>query len=86
MYNSEASNTLASMLLRGRNAEQSGHDDRNKAAMSKTIDLLAMLLGAGSDTTSASLQTFFKVMALFPGAMKRAQQGLAYPKSALLCN
>jgi cytochrome P450 len=38
-------------------------------------DLLAMLLGAGSDTTSAALQIFFKVMANHPQELKTAQEG-----------
>lgn len=35
-----------------------------------------MLLGAGSDTTSAVLQNFFKVIALFPQAGQHAQKGV----------
>lgn len=39
------------------------------------IDILAMLLGAGSDTTSAVLQIFFKIAAIWPEETKRAQRG-----------
>jgi cytochrome P450 len=49
--------------------EQEGINDE------KAIDILAMLIGAGADTTSSVLQSFFKVMALHPEAMKRAQDG-----------
>jgi cytochrome P450 len=38
-------------------------------------DILAMLLGAGSDSTSAVLQIFFKVAALHPAETSIAQDG-----------
>ena len=41
----------------------------------KAINILAMLIGAGADTTSSVLQSFFKVMALNPGATRAAQEG-----------
>lgn len=34
-----------------------------------------MLIGAGADTTSGVLQTFFKIMALQPAAVKKAHEG-----------
>ncbi|KAK4203561.1 cytochrome P450 [Triangularia verruculosa] len=42
----------------------------------QAMNILAMLIGAGSDTTSSVLQTFFKVMALHPSAVQMAQQEL----------
>ena len=39
------------------------------------MNILAMLIGAGSDTTSSVLQTFFKVMALHPQAATTAREG-----------
>lgn len=41
----------------------------------KAVDILAMLIGAGADTTSSVLQSFFKVMALHPEAMRKAHHG-----------
>lgn len=41
----------------------------------RAMDILAMLIGAGSDTTSSVLQSFFKVMALNPAAARTAQKG-----------
>jgi cytochrome P450 len=41
----------------------------------RLCDILAMLIGAGSDTTSSYLQSFFKVIALHPDVMKKAQAG-----------
>jgi cytochrome P450 len=41
----------------------------------EAMNILAMLIGAGSDTTSSVLQTFFKVMALHPAAVSIAQAG-----------
>jgi cytochrome P450 len=41
----------------------------------KAINILAMLIGAGADTTSSVLQSFFKVMALNPQALRNAQEG-----------
>lgn len=40
------------------------------------VNILAMLVDAGADTTSAAIQSFFKVMALHPLAMKAAQEGM----------
>lgn len=40
------------------------------------IDILAMLLGAASDTTSAVLQIFFKIAALFPDETEAVQSGM----------
>jgi cytochrome P450 len=42
----------------------------------EAMNILAMLIGAGSDTTSSVLQTFFKVMALHPAAVSMAQAEL----------
>ncbi|KAF2639905.1 cytochrome P450 [Massarina eburnea CBS 473.64] len=42
----------------------------------RACDILAMLIGAGSDTTSSYLQSFFKVIALHPHVMKKAQEEL----------
>lgn len=39
-------------------------------------DMMSMLVGAGSDTTSTYLQTFFMIMALHPSVMQKAQQEL----------
>lgn len=41
----------------------------------KAINILAMLIGAGADTTSSVLQSFFKVMAMNPDAQRAAQEG-----------
>lgn len=41
----------------------------------RACDILAMLTGAGADTTSSSLQSFFKVMALHPEVALKAQAG-----------
>ncbi|KAK6832907.1 cytochrome P450 oxidoreductase [Apiospora arundinis] len=40
----------------------------------KAIDILAMLIGAGADTTSSVLQSFFKVMAMNLDAQHAAQK------------
>ncbi|KAG6014395.1 hypothetical protein E4U54_005391 [Claviceps lovelessii] len=50
--------------------EDQGIDDN------KAIHILAMLIGAGADTTSSVLQSFFKVMALNPDAVCAAQEEL----------
>ena len=42
----------------------------------QAVDILAMLIGAGADTTSSVLQSFFKVMALHPDVMQTAHQGV----------
>lgn len=39
------------------------------------VHILAMLIGAGTDTTAAVLSNFFKIMALHPSAAARAQKG-----------
>jgi cytochrome P450 len=41
----------------------------------ETKKILAMLIGADSDTTSSVLQTFFKVMALHPDVVSIAHAG-----------
>lgn len=41
----------------------------------QAVNILAMLIGAGADTTSSVLQSFFKVMALNPEAVKKAHEG-----------
>jgi cytochrome P450 len=41
----------------------------------KAINILAMLIGAGADTTSSVLQSFFKVMAMNLDAQRAAQKG-----------
>jgi cytochrome P450 len=43
----------------------------------QAMNILAMLIGAGSDTTSSVMQTFFKVMALHPLAVSMAQAGVS---------
>lgn len=40
----------------------------------RACDILAMLIGAGADTTSSYLQSY-KVMAIHPQTMKKAQEG-----------
>lgn len=45
----------------------------------KAINILAMLIGAGADTTSSVLQSFFKVMAMNPRCVKAAQEGMENP-------
>ncbi|KAF2733120.1 cytochrome P450 [Polyplosphaeria fusca] len=42
----------------------------------RVCDILAMLIGAGSDTTSSYLQSFFKVIALHPHVLEKAQEEL----------
>ncbi|KAJ2989358.1 hypothetical protein NUW58_g3507 [Xylaria curta] len=42
----------------------------------KAMNILAMLIGAGADTTSSVLQSFFKVMALNPDAARTAREEL----------
>ena len=37
-----------------------------------------MLIGAGADTTSSVLQSFFKVMALHPEFIQKAHEGIIY--------
>jgi cytochrome P450 len=39
------------------------------------LHILAMLIGAGADSTSSVLQGFFKIMALQPEAMSKAREG-----------
>jgi cytochrome P450 len=41
----------------------------------KSVHILAMLIGAGADTTSSVLQSFFKVMALHPGVISKVHEG-----------
>lgn len=43
----------------------------------RACDILAMLIGAGADTTSSYLQSFFKVMALHPEVVRKANGGTA---------
>ncbi|KAM7217290.1 Cytochrome P450 [Rhypophila decipiens] len=40
------------------------------------ISILAMIIGAGAETTSSMIQSFFKVMAMNPSAQKKAQEEL----------
>ena len=47
-------------------------DRTNRGSVS---DILEMLLGAGSDTTSVALQNILKVIALHPEAAEVAQSG-----------
>lgn len=49
--------------------ETEGIDDE------KAVNILSMLIGAGADTTSSVLQSFFKVMALNPEAVRAAKEG-----------
>ena len=60
---------------------------QDSEAMSDEVigDVLAMLLGAGSDTTSAVLQIFFKVMALHPEVVDTAQAGQFHGILSWLC-
>lgn len=46
-------------------------------------DILAMIIGAGAETTCSVLQTFFKVMALHPEAMQKAQRGRKFVSNLL---
>ena len=63
-------------------------DDRNQIQEQEHIDddqacnILAMLIGAGADTTSSYLQSFFKVMALHPEVWEKAQAGTRYRLSS----
>lgn len=41
----------------------------------EALHILAMLIGAGSETTSSVLQSVFKIMALHPEVMKKAHLG-----------
>ncbi len=50
--------------------EAEGIDDE------QAINILAMIIGAGAETTSSMLQSFFKVMAMNPKAQRRAQMEL----------
>lgn len=43
----------------------------------RACDILAMLIGAGADTTSSYLQSFFKVMALHPEVVRKAHEGIS---------
>lgn len=42
----------------------------------QAISILAMIIGAGAETTSSMIQSFFKVMAMNPVAQARAQEEL----------
>ncbi|KIN03249.1 hypothetical protein OIDMADRAFT_120288 [Oidiodendron maius Zn] len=42
----------------------------------QVLHILAMLIGAGSETTSSILQSFFKIMALHPECVKKAHEEL----------
>ncbi|KAK7752340.1 hypothetical protein SLS62_005676 [Diatrype stigma] len=42
----------------------------------QAIGIVGMLIGAGADATSSILQTFFKIMAMNPGALHAAQDEL----------
>ena len=50
--------------------------EEEKISDERACDILAMLIGAGSDTTSSYLQSFFKVMALHPEVVHKAQKGM----------
>ncbi|KAI0445690.1 cytochrome P450 [Xylaria telfairii] len=63
-----APNCFGSELVKIQDKE--GIDDE------KAMHILAMLIGAGADTTSSVIQSFFKVMALNPGAALTAQKEL----------
>ena len=41
----------------------------------KAVHILAMLIGAGADTTGSILQGVFKILALHPIAVQKAQAG-----------
>ncbi|KAK3331310.1 cytochrome P450 [Apodospora peruviana] len=42
----------------------------------QAISILAMIIGAGAETTSSMIQSFFKVMAMNPTAQRKAQEEL----------
>lgn len=42
----------------------------------KTADVLALLIGAGAETTSGTIQWFFEIMALHPEVVQKAQEEL----------
>ena len=42
------------------------------------VHILAMLIGAGTDTTAAVLSHFFKIMALHPEAVSKAHIGKVF--------
>jgi len=64
----EAPECFAKMLLGVQSQEGLGEE--------QILHILAMLIGAGADSTSSVLQGFFKIMALQPEAMKRAREGI----------
>ncbi|KIM97325.1 hypothetical protein OIDMADRAFT_130257, partial [Oidiodendron maius Zn] len=64
----EAPECFAKMLL-GVQSQEALNDEQ-------VTHILAMLIGAGADTTSSVLQTFFKIMALQPAAVKKAHEEL----------
>jgi hypothetical protein len=70
--------TLLKVIGHGK---QGKHTNKSQLQQDKVVDdeeamnILAMLIGAGSDTTSSVLQTFFKVMAIHPAAVSMAQSG-----------
>ena len=47
----------------------------------KAVGILGMLIGAGADALSSVLQTFFKIMAMNPRALRAAQEGKQLPYS-----
>jgi hypothetical protein len=40
-----------------------------------------MLIGAGAESTTSIIQTFFKIMALQQDVMKKAQEGIYVPSN-----
>jgi cytochrome P450 len=63
-------------------ALNSAVDGTNREAIS---DILEMLLGAGSDTTSVALHNILKVIALHPEAAVAAQAGIL-PTIPIFCS
>ena len=54
------------MLIEVLQAQKKENIDDDKA-----VDILAMLIGAGVDTTSSNPQSFFKIMALHPEVCRK---------------
>ena len=50
----------------------------------RAVHILAMLIGAGADTTGTILQGFFKIMALHQDAVREVQEGEEKEKLSLV--
>ena len=57
---------------------------RESLSDTKAVHILAMLIGAGADTTGTILQGFFKIMALHQDAVREAQEGEEKAKTSLV--